>query len=477
MRIRTRIFLAMMLVVGVGFYFLLDWVTDDLEPRYRESTEEPLVDAARVLAALASSQVRDGMVDTRLFRDSLSDIYNQDFSARIYEFTKTRVDFRIYITDQNGVVIFDSQGRDEGKDYSNWRDVSLTLLGEYGARTSRNAPDFMDSSVMYVGAPIVWQGETIGVLSVGKPTRTAKQLEEAARRKIFIAGGVIALVMLLVSLFVSNMLTRPLMQLIEYAGTVRDGKRATLPTLSSGEIGELGAAFEEMRTALEGKQYVENYVQTLTHELKSPLSAIQGAAELLQEEMPAERRRGFLNNIRNEAKRIEQVVEKLLLLASLENRRDLSESSVINLSTVLDGVKDALSPLIEKKSLKLEVGVVDNAATIGEEFLIRHALSNLLLNAIEFSPTGGTITIKVTMLDNMFEIRIEDQGPGLPAYALERAFERFFSLQRPDTGRKSSGLGLTLVREVADLHGGAATLANRENGGCVARLVLPAAAG
>ena len=104
-----------------------------------------------------------------------------------------------------------------------------------------------------------------------------------------------------------------------------------MPQLADDEIGQLGRAFEEMRVALEGKQYVENYVQTLTHEMKSPLAAIQGAAELLGEEMPAERRSRFLANIESETGRLQQLIEKLLLLTSIENRRELQKAEEISL--------------------------------------------------------------------------------------------------------------------------------------------------
>ena len=95
MRIRSRIFLGILVVVSVGFYFLLDWIVDDLTPRYRESTEEPLVDTARILASLAAVSARDGRIDLELFREAFDDAYSRSFTAQIFALVKTEVDFRV----------------------------------------------------------------------------------------------------------------------------------------------------------------------------------------------------------------------------------------------------------------------------------------------------------------------------------------------------------------------------------------------
>lgn len=470
MKIKTRIFLGIFAIVSVGFYFLLDWIVDDLTPRYRESTEEPLVDAARILASVAATSAKDGEIDVMLFRRAFADVYSRSFNARIYDFVKTNVDFRVYITDAGGTVIFDSRGRDEGEDYSTWRDVNLTLQGEYGARTSHDeiATGSM-AGVMYVAAPIVVDGETIGVLTVGKPTLSANQFIEGAKKKITIGGTITCLAVIVVGLLVSGMVTQPIRRLTAYANAVRDGERVTLPPLDKSEIRELGLAFEEMRDALEGKNYVEEYVQTLTHEVKSPLSAIRGAVELLREEMPAERRAQFLENIQGETDRIRSVVEKMLLLSSLENRKSIVEVEEIDLVAVLEEERQSMEPLLTKKRIAYETSGIASALIQGERFLIRHAVANLLQNAIEFTPEHGTIRTSIVREGSTVELLIEDTGPGIPEFALERIFDRFYSLKRPDTGRKSSGLGLSLVREVAQLHAGDVTLSNLPDGGVRAR--------
>jgi two-component system sensor histidine kinase CreC len=237
MRIGTRIFAGFVIVIALGFYFLVDWIAGDLTPRYRESTEEPLVDIAQTLAAFAAHSAVDGQLNIPLFRNTFRDTYERNFSADIFGFLKQSVDFRVYITNRDGFVVFDSDnGRDEGKDYSEWRDVKLTRRGEYGARTSRDIPGQPDASVMYVAAPIHVAGEFAGVLTVGKPTRNANKLIAAAEKKVTIAGVVVASAVMIVCLVISGMMTRPIHRLTDYARAITRGERPPLPELGSSEI-------------------------------------------------------------------------------------------------------------------------------------------------------------------------------------------------------------------------------------------------
>ena len=114
----------------------------------------------------------------------------------------------------------------------------------------------------------------------------------------------------------------------------------------------------------------------------------------------------------------------------------------------------------------------------GEVFVLVQAVVNLVQNAVEFSPAGGVVTVSVERGDvegrSWARVVVDDAGPGVPAFARERIFERFYSLPRPEGGRKSTGLGLSFVREIAALHGGTVTVENRAGGGTRAVLGLPA---
>ncbi len=475
MSLRARILLGFVVVIAAGFYYLVDWILDDLRPRYLEAVEETMVDMATVLAGLLSARVEDGSIPVEDFRAGLDLARRRHFEARIYELVKSHVDVRVTVTDDRGVVLFDSDGgRDEGKDYSRWNDVLRTLRGGYGARSTRVDPDDPVTSILHVASPVTAGGRTVGVLTVAKPTDTLHLFLWAARRKIAVAGAIAAGAVLLLGAAITIWFTRPIRRLTRYAEAIRDGKREPLPRLGRNEIGTMGRAMEGMREALARKDEVERYVQTLTHEVKGPLSAIRGAAELLAEEMPPERRARFLGNIRDEAGRIQRVVDRLLALSALEARQGLRDAAPLDLAALAAEAADRLAPAFASKGVRLVRDLPSPVPVRGERDLLFQAAENLLQNAVDFTPAGGVVTLAAAAGEGGgATLAVSDSGTGVPDYALARVFEKFFSLARPDTGRKSSGLGLSVVREVADLHGGEARLENRPEGGTRAALRLP----
>lgn len=462
MKLGARIFLCYLVIFSVCFYYPVDWMLTNLRTRYLEGVEDPLVDQANILAALVEIEFAKDTFKTEHLANVFQRVYQRRLDTRIYDLEKGGVDQWIYITDRNGRVIFDSQNPDNiGEDYSNWRDVRLTLAGRYGARTTRSDPDDLTSSVLYVAAPIRVKGEITGVLTVAKPTVNINSFLKTAKPRIVAVGSLAAAAAIVLSLVASFWITRPIRRLTAYADDIRAGRSVNLPVLDKSEIGTMGQAFEKMRIALEGREYIEQYVQTLTHELKSPLSAIRGAAELLGEKMEMQQRERFLGNITNEAARIQDLVDRMLELAALESRSMLPAVEPVSLNALLTEVLESKQPLLSQRNLTVELSQEAEAVVPGDTFLLRQAISNLVQNAIDFSPDSGVVAITVTTADKLAYLTIKDDGPGIPDYAEQKVFEKFYSLQRPGTGKKSTGLGLNLVREVTKLHGGEITLANR----------------
>jgi two-component system sensor histidine kinase CreC len=283
----------------------------------------------------------------------------------------------------------------------------------------------------------------------------------------------VILAALALGLLLTYWLTSSIHRLTVYARQVRDGKRPPVPRLGERELAQLAEAMDAMRRELEGKDYVERYLHSLTHELKSPLAAIQGTAELLQEAMPEADRRRFIANIRAEAQRLRQVVEQLLRLAALEKRQGLSDVEPVDTAAMIEALCEERQWRVSQAGIRFDCELDPAARPMGECFLLRQALGNLLDNAIDFSPEGGSIRLQSRLAHGHWEFSVRDEGPGVPEFAQQRIFERFYSLPRPDGRARSSGLGLSFVREVAVLHGGRISLENQPQRGAEARLVLP----
>jgi two-component system sensor histidine kinase CreC len=148
----------------------------------------------------------------------------------------------------------------------------------------------------------------------------------------------------------------------------------------------------------------------------------------------------------------------------------LQKRERIALAPLLQAAADAVAMRAQAADVAVGIEVADGLEIQGDAYLLRQALNNLLENALAFSSPGSRVQLGASREGDGVVLRVADRGSGVPEYALERVFERFYSLARPATGQRSSGLGLSFVQEVARLHGGRASLRNREGGGAIASL-------
>ena len=528
MRLWARVFLGYFLIVGLAGWFLLRVFVSEVKPGVRDAVEDVMIDTANLLAELA----RDDLLARRLpdgrFAASVEAYRQRPIKAKIWGLEKQTLDFRIYVTDAAGIVRYDSENRAIGEDYSNWRDVALTLRGEYGARSTRDNPEDETSGVMHVAAAIHdWSqvndnvsradgrmeanehpGRIVGVVTVAKPSRTLAPIIARGERAMLRHGLLLLGATLVIGALFTAWLTISVGKLLRYARALSAGQPATPPSRGRDEIGELARALAQLRDEVDGRAYIERYVQHLTHEMKSPLAAIHGAAELLAEAgLPEGERQRFANNALAQSERLQTLIQTLLRLAQIEQQRALDAPTTIDLAELLAEQQAHLATQAARKRVVFTLTAAPALPAIrGDRFLLGLALTNLLQNALDFSPPGSVVECTLARVadhaadhaaadaervgarvENWLEICIRDYGPGIPDYAHTRLFERFFSLPRPDGAPRSSGLGLPLVHEIAALHGGTVTLENvnhtssaddtkedaENNTGALARLRLP----
>ncbi|MDO5610796.1 MAG: two-component system sensor histidine kinase CreC [Pseudomonadota bacterium] len=477
MRIGLRVLFGYFVIVALAAVLLAQVFVQQIKPGVRQAMEDTLIDTANLLAELAAEDMQAGHIDDGQFARAVSANQRRDIGAEVYGFSKLRTSYRVTVTDAHGIVVFDSEGKDIGRDNSRWRDVHLTLRGQYGARSSPEA-EGSDHSVMHVAAPILDNGRIIGVLTVAKPNRIVAPFIERSQKIVMNAGLVLLAGALLVGTGVAWWIANQLGRLRRYADAVTRGERALAPK-AHGEFGALGQALATMREKLEGKQYVEEYVHALTHELKSPLAAIRGSAELLDEQaarMSDAERDTFIRTIREQGERLAQMVDKLLALAAVEHRQRIESAEQIDVDALLREVLADAAPRAEAGRIRivLQADADADLRVSGDRFLLRQAIGNLLDNAVAFSAPEASIELSAEREAADIVIRVRDHGPGVPDYARDQVFQRFYSLSRPDGGSRSSGLGLPFVAEVAALHGGQARLSNHPERGALAELQLPA---
>lgn len=470
MSLSLRIFLAYFIIVVAASIVFLNIFMSELRPGMRQSSEDSLVDTANLLAELVTPDFIYNSDTLKTFSPAITHFFNRQYKAEISSVNKHTSNLRIYITDVNGIVRYDSSGQDVGADYSRWNDVYLTLRGKYGARSTKADPDDEFSSVMHVAAPIVKENNIIGVLTVAKPNFSMQPFIDMTYQKVLQQGLLLLSLSLAFALSIAYLLTRSIRKLMTYADNVSHGKSAKLPKVYESELSNLATSIENMRIELEGKEYVEKYVYALTHELKSPIAAIKGASELLSSKMPEIDQDRFIANIGNEIQRMDIMVNRLLSLVTVEKQEQLETIEVVDIELICRTVMNSKKVQLDVKKVAINFESPHSFSLQGDSFLLTQAFDNLLQNAIDFSDYNSEIFISIKIEKELI-ISIINQGAHIPDYAFTRVFEHFYSLPRPESNLKSSGLGLCFVKQIAALHGGNIQLENTK-GGVKAKLTI-----
>jgi len=478
MHLGLRLLFGFFVVTGIAAYFVLRVFVAEIRPSARDVTEDVLIDSANLLAEQAAPDLRamppGGTLEGTRFAQSVAAYAKRPVDAQIWGLRKQTLDFRVYVTDANGRVVFDSGPRPElGADYSRWRDVARTLRGEYGARATREVPGDGSTSVMYVAAPITDGTLTLGVLTVAKPQSTVHRFIERAEDKIMAAGAWLLLLSLAVGVAVTLWTVHSVRKLRRYAQQASAGERRAVPALP-GELGELAQAMGEMRERLDSRHEVEQTMRAMTHELKSPLTAIGAAAELLHDELPRQDRERFAGQIGEQVHRLRAMVERLLELSKLERLQAPEHPVSLSLAALVRAQLQAQAASIAQRGLSTRWLDSDETAVSGDAERLSLAISNLLSNAIAFAPEGSELELAVRRHGDEIAFELRDHGPGVPDYALPQLGQRFFSLPRPHDGAKGNGLGLAIVAQVAALHRGRVDFVPQAPGLRV-RFVLPIA--
>ena len=235
---------------------------------------------------------------------------------------------------------------------------------------------------------------------------------------------------------------------------------------SASELNLVSQAIETMREKIEDRAYVEHYVNTLTHELKSPLTAIQASAELLKEDLPLDDQQQFATHIHEQSQRLRSLIDRMLLLTRLEKSKHQIERQNFDLSELIKQVLDQHASQIHAKKIQCLLDVEPHCMINADRFWIQQTIANLLDNALDFSTHSAKILIQLHHNKNHqhVELNIFNEGEWIPDYALTQVFDTYFSLPRPINQQRSSGIGLSIVKQVIEQHHGQIHIENiKEN--------------
>ncbi len=307
-----------------------------------------------------------------------------------------------------------------------------------------------------------------------------------------LALAVVALIGTIVtSLLLARTVAGPMRRLSAAAEQVSRNitARHDLPTLSgrNDEVGQMASAFRAMTAALYRRSEAsEKFAADVAHELKNPLTAARSTAEALAYAKTEEQRQQLIQQIQHELKRLNRLISDVSNASRLEAELARQQLEPVDARRVLSSVTDIFRDILtcESRRILLDVGPepFEGAYVVkGDEGRLGQVITNLIDNAVSFSPERGVVTVQARRREDRVEILVEDEGCGIPEDRLEMIFDRFYT-DRPHSDSqsgKNSGLGLSISREIVRSHGGEIWAENRMSGGvrCGARLVvsLPAA--
>jgi len=379
----------------------------------------------------------------------------QELGSYLHELTALGYQFRVI--DQNG------HARQYGKDFRSNQvrksDIERVLHGQiyHGIAAypwKVNVTGFFDNELNNtIGVPVQEDGKTVALF-----VRPNTQLQFGEMR-IFLAIMLTQLLVLsfLLVLFSTRFMIKPIKELAAATKKIAAGNyQVKLKTNRKDELGRLATGFSTMAEGLsQMEEKRQEFVSNVSHEIQSPLTSIKGFSQALREaDLPEALRTQYLEIIENESTRLSSLSEQLLTLSFLDN--EIDQASWIRFD-VSEQLKEAAASTAWQRQEKNQTIALELEPVwiFGDPKLLQLVWVNLISNAIRYTPEAGKITIRTNVEKKDATIIVEDTGIGIAEADLPHVFERFYKADAARTREeKSTGLGLSIVKKVVELHGG-----------------------
>ncbi len=346
-----------------------------------------------------------------------------------------------------------------------------------GVSVARERFDDTGKRVVSVSVPIQRVRAVVGVLTL--ESSDVSSIVDAERRALYPFIFASILVTVISASLLAWSIAVPLRKLAQAADNVRRGRSTTLETdqlrKRPDEIGDLADALEVMTSSLRERiDANESFAADVAHEIKNPLAAIRNAAELLPRATSNESKAKLEGIILADARRVDRLVTDIANASRLDAELARASKKRFSLADMIDDMSRVYGSIGHARGVNIVVhhaDSLDRLNTVGREEAISRVLTNLLDNALSFSPNGGQVRILSRRDQSRIQIVIEDDGPGMPDEALESVFKRFYTHRPTAQGKdghadfgKHSGLGLAIARQIAEGHNGRLWAQNRDDG-------------
>ena len=433
---------------------------------------------------LASHRVMEDMKPVLLLLDATIDWESSDLEKQIVEISsQMNNDYRITIIDNDGSVLADSEtGNPETmENHKNRKEVKEAFQDGFGTKVRNSST--IKGSMMYAAYCSPTQHKVIRIsIHHDVITDLMKMMVPSIAISLLLALSVAGV---LTNKF-ANSVTKPILEISHKLEGIYDEKiDFNFPHYQYDELNIIARTTTDMSKSVQDyirklekeKTIRQEFFSNASHELKTPLTAIRGYAELLQSGMASDTnmQKEFLGRIHSEVEEMTSLINDILMISRLETKELMPTKEMLCVKSVAEEVKKTLKPLADENNVSLEIHCCDDFVYMDRSHL-QGILSNLMGNAVKYNRPGGFVQTDITMDSTSFSIRVEDNGIGIAKEDQKRIFERFY---RVDKGRSKrvagTGLGLSIVKHVTEFYGGCVSVESQSGVGSTFLVQLPAA--
>lgn len=433
---------------------------------------------------LASHRVMEDMKSVLLLLDATIDWESSDLEKQIIEISsQMNNDYRITIIDNDGSVLADSEtGNPETmENHKNRKEVKEAFQDGFGTKVRNSST--IKGSMMYAAYCSPTQHKVIRIsIHHDVITDLMKMMVPSIAISLLLALSVAGV---LTNKFAASV-TKPILEISHKLEGIYDEKiDFNFPHYQYDELNIIARTTTDMSKSVQDyirklekeKTIRQEFFSNASHELKTPLTAIRGYAELLQSGMASDTQmqKEFLGRIHSEVEEMTNLINDILMISRLETKELMPTKEMLCVKSVAEEVKKTLKPLADENNVSLEIHCCDEFVYMDRSHL-QGILSNLIGNAVKYNRPGGFVQTGITMDSTSLSIRVEDSGIGIAKEDQKRIFERFY---RVDKGRSKrvagTGLGLSIVKHVTEFYGGCVSVESQSGVGSTFLVQLPAA--
>ncbi|MGG1631147.1 sensor histidine kinase [Rossellomorea sp. NRS-1567] len=439
--------------------------------------------AVLVMEGLLMLYLHDNIIDTRIeeefqsilsrgnsHRDVLEDRYSETTLHHI-ALMESKTETEVVITDKNHNVIIGSREVTDGM--RELIQVTPETLTREGMVIESNWKD-----MNYLATVTSFESEqNEGYVYMFKSAAPLRNLINQLNSHFLLAGILSLIILTGIHFLLSKLLTRPLLKMKQATEKLSKGNfEVKLPELGQDELGDLSDSIQRLATDLETiQQERTEFLANISHELRTPLTYVQGYANVaLREDIPESERKEYLNIIQEESKTILTLIENLFELAKIDENNFSIQTETIDSSSFYHKVINKVAPVFKRKGIDLILTVKEDFPFLADPIRLEQIVMNLLDNALKHSPPHSTteVTVERNESGNM-SLLINDQGMGIPPDELPQVFNRMYRVEKSRSREfGGSGLGLSIVKELVEAHGGQITIQSERNKGTSINIIL-----